>query len=281
MVKNVNWLLKILLLQLLTNQLLSQVLWVALQLKLTTILKMSFSKLLFLMENQFVRQVAVSTFVQNHHHVLKKVSITILSLKHLILLQLCCKNWQMERCLQAVFKRDLLTQSQFKFLQALTTWMFALVQNWLLRILKMSLQNLVSVWQVMQINLQFLYHVVVGISASKQTWLRKSHVSTAMKNCLRHFQRQQEQLVNWLKHKRFVARFVPLLKVLDWRKSSHMLWQHLKKLWNLLWHLLTWLSWCGQWLLTVQPSVRTWSLVCLIPLLTMLTVRIVTLLFTK
>ena len=281
MVKNVNWLLKILLLQLLTNQLPSQVLWVALQLKLTTILKMLFSKLLYLMVNQFVRQVAVSTFVQNHHHVLKKVSITILSLKHLILLQLCCKNWQMERFLQAVFKRDLLIQSQSKFLQVLTMWMFALVQNWLLQILKMSLRNLVLDWQVMPINSQYLYHVVVGISVSKQTWLRKLHVSTAMKNCLRHFQKQQEQPVNWLKHKHFVVRFVPLLKVLDWRKSSHMLWQHLKKLWNLLWHLLTWLSWCGQWLLTVQPSVRTWSLVCLIPLLTMLTVRIVTLLFTK
>lgn len=83
--------------------------------------KTLFLKLLFLMENQFVRQVAVSTFVQNHHHVLKKVSIMILSLKPLILLQLCCKNWQMERFLQAVFKRDLLIQSQSKFLQALTT----------------------------------------------------------------------------------------------------------------------------------------------------------------
>ena len=159
--------------------------------------------------------------------------------------------------------------------------MFALVQNWLLRILKMCLRNLVLDWLVMLINSQYLYHVVVGISASKQTWLKKLHVSTVMKNCLRHFQRQQEQLVSWLKHKRFAVRFVPLLKVLDWLKSSHMLWQHLKKPLNLLRHQVIWLSWCGQWLLTVQLSVRIWFLACLILLLTMLTVRIVTLLFTK
>lgn len=41
-------------------------------------------------------------------------------LEALDLLQQCCKNWQMERCLQAVFKRGQLIQSQFKFLQVLT-----------------------------------------------------------------------------------------------------------------------------------------------------------------
>ena len=78
------------------------------------------SKLLFLMANLFVRQAAVLTFVQNRHHALKKVLITILSLKPLILLQQCCKNWQMVLFLQAVFKQVQWTQNQFKFLQVLT-----------------------------------------------------------------------------------------------------------------------------------------------------------------
>ena len=123
MVKSVNWLLKILLLQLLTNLFLLVVSWVVHQLKLITTLKMLSSKLLFLMENLFVRQVAVLTFVQNRHHALKKVLITILSLKLLILQQQCCKNWQMDLFLQAVFKQVQSTQNQSKFLQVLTMWM--------------------------------------------------------------------------------------------------------------------------------------------------------------
>ncbi len=54
------------------------------------------------MVKSIVRQVVASTFVQNHHHVLKKVSITILSLKRLTAAAML-QELQMERCLQAVF----------------------------------------------------------------------------------------------------------------------------------------------------------------------------------
>ncbi len=72
------------------------------------------------MENLFVRQVAVLTFVQNRHHALKKVLITILSLKLLILQQQCCKNWQMDPVLAGRIQAGSVDTRPSKFLQVLT-----------------------------------------------------------------------------------------------------------------------------------------------------------------
>lgn len=107
--------------------------------------------------------------------------------------------------------------------------MFALVQNWLLRILKMfeklgfgltgdADKFTVSVprrrWDI-SIQADLVEEIARIYGYEKLPTTLPEATGTAGE-------------LDW-KHKRFVVRFVPLLKVLDYRKSSHMLWLHLKK----------------------------------------------------